>query len=208
MINGSFVFGMDDDDETVFQRTVDWAIEHGLTTTTFHIQTPYPGTRLFARMEAAGRILTRDWDLYDTRHVIYRPARLTPDALKHGYDNAYRDFYRWSSIARGSLSHDSMKHQAKHFFYAAGWKKFEPLWDYVIRAQAAGDDDAAPRRRAVESYRSEQASERIGAWRSSPTRSRRRGPELCHHASASRSPAGSPSRRRGVDGTGPCIVLS
>ena len=55
--------------------------------------------------------------------------------MKRGYDNAYRDFYRWSSIARGSLSHDSMKHQAKHFFYAAGWKKFEPLWDYAIRAK-------------------------------------------------------------------------
>ena len=54
MINGSFVFGMDEDDETVFRRTVDWAIEHGITTATFHIQTPYPGTRLFARMEAAG----------------------------------------------------------------------------------------------------------------------------------------------------------
>src|SRR5687767_6998507 len=135
MINGSFVFGMDDDDESVFRRTVDWAIEHGLTTATFHIQTPYPGTRLFARMEAAGRILTRDWDLYDTRHVVYRPARLTPEALKRGYDRAYREFYRWSSIARGSLSHDSIKHQAKHFFYAAGWKKFEPLWDVVIRAR-------------------------------------------------------------------------
>ena len=101
MINGSFVFGMDDDDESVFRRTVDWAIEHGITTATFHIQTPYPGTRLFARMEAAGRILTRDWDLYDTRHVVYRPARLTPEALKDGYDWAYREFYRWSSIARG-----------------------------------------------------------------------------------------------------------
>ena len=54
MINGSFVFGMDDDDEDVFRRTVDWAIEHGITTATFHIQTPYPGTRLFARMEARG----------------------------------------------------------------------------------------------------------------------------------------------------------
>src|SRR6185503_9587425 len=73
----SFVFGMDDDDDTVFERTVEWGIEHGLTTATYHIQTPYPGTRLFARMEAAGRIVTRDWDLYDTRHVVYRPARLT-----------------------------------------------------------------------------------------------------------------------------------
>jgi radical SAM superfamily enzyme YgiQ (UPF0313 family) len=135
MINGSFVFGMDDDDEDVFRRTVDWAIEHGLTTATFHIQTPYPGTRLFARTDAAGRILTRDWDLYDTRHVVYRPARLTPGGLKRGYDWAYREFYRWSSIARGSLSHASIKHRAKHFFYAAGWKKFEPLWDVVIRAK-------------------------------------------------------------------------
>jgi radical SAM superfamily enzyme YgiQ (UPF0313 family) len=135
MINGSFVFGMDDDDEDVFKRTAGWAIEQGITTATFHIQTPYPGTRLFARTEAAGRILTRDWDLYDTRHVVYRPTRLTPEALKQGYDWAYREFYRWSSIARASLSHGSVKHQAKHFFYATGWKKFEPLWDLVIRAK-------------------------------------------------------------------------
>src|SRR5687767_242637 len=135
MINGSFVFGMDDDDEDVFRRTVDWATAHGITTATFHIQTPYPGTRLFARTEAGGRILTRDWDFYDTRHVVYRPALLTPQALKSGYDWAYREFYRWSSIAQASRSHGSVRHQAKHFFYAAGWKKFEPLWDVVIRAK-------------------------------------------------------------------------
>jgi radical SAM superfamily enzyme YgiQ (UPF0313 family) len=135
MINGSFVFGMDDDDQDVFRRTVDWAIEHGITTATFHIQTPYPGTRLFARMEAADRIITRDWDLYDTRHVVYRPARLRPEVLKDGYDWAYRQFYRWSSIARASLEHGTIKHQLKHFCYAAGWKKLEPLWDLVIRAQ-------------------------------------------------------------------------
>ena len=138
MINGSFVFGMDDDDEDVFARTVDWAVEHGLTTATFHIQTPYPGTRLFARMLAEGRIATRDWDMYDTRHVVFRPARLQPAALEAGYQRAYRDFYRWSSIARASASHGSLKHQAKHFFYAAGWKKFEPLWNFVIRARQLG----------------------------------------------------------------------
>src|SRR5262249_1001628 len=98
-------------------------------------QTPYPGTRLFARADAASRILTRDWDLYDTRHVVYRPARLTPEALKRGYDWAYREFYRWSSIARASRAHHSIKHQAKPFFYPAGWKKLEPLWDVVIRAR-------------------------------------------------------------------------
>jgi len=135
MINGSFVFGMDDDGPDVFRRTVDWAIENGITTATFHIQTPYPGTALFKRMQAANRLTTRDWDLYDTRHVVYRPARLDPVELKQGYDWAYREFYRWTSIARASLFHGTLKHQAKHFFYSAGWKKFEPIWDLMIRAR-------------------------------------------------------------------------
>jgi radical SAM superfamily enzyme YgiQ (UPF0313 family) len=135
MINGSFVFGMDDDGEDVFQRTVDWAIEHGITTATFHIQTPYPGTQLHARMVREGRMLTRDWNLYDTRHVVYRPEKLNPEALKAGYDWAYREFYRWASIAHAALHHGTVKHQAKHFFYAAGWKKFEPLWDLIIHAR-------------------------------------------------------------------------
>jgi radical SAM superfamily enzyme YgiQ (UPF0313 family) len=135
MINGSFVFGMDDDEDDVFRRTVDWAIAHGITTATFHIQTPYPGTRLFARLDQEGRIVTRDWSRYDTRHVVYRPARLGREALEEGYDWAYREFYRWSAIGRASLAHGTIKHQAKHFFYAAGWKKFEPLWDLVIRAR-------------------------------------------------------------------------
>jgi len=135
MINGSFVFGMDDDGEDVFKRTVDWAIERGITTATFHIQTPYPGTELHARMVREGRMLTRNWDLYDTRHVVYRPAQLKPEVLKEGYDWAYREFYRWNSITRAALAHGTLKHQAKHFFYAAAWKKFEPLWDLMIRAR-------------------------------------------------------------------------
>jgi len=135
MINGSFVFGMDDDEGDVFRRTVDWAIAHGVTTATFHIQTPYPGTGLHARMMREGRITTSNWDRYDTRHVVYRPARLTPEALKDGYDWAYREFYRWRSIAGAAFAHGTIKHRAKHFAYAAGWKKFEPLWDIVIRAR-------------------------------------------------------------------------
>jgi radical SAM superfamily enzyme YgiQ (UPF0313 family) len=135
MINGSFVFGMDEDGEDVFRRTVDWAVEHGITTATFHIQTPYPGTQLHARMVREGRMLTRDWNLYDTRHVVYRPALLKAERLKEGYDWAYREFYRWSSIARASLHHGTLKHQAKHFFYASGWKKFEAVWDLMIRAR-------------------------------------------------------------------------
>jgi hypothetical protein len=66
---------------------------------------------------------------------VFRPARLAAESLKAGYERAYEEFYRWSSIARASLSHGTVKHQAKHFFYASGWKKFEPLWNVVIRAR-------------------------------------------------------------------------
>jgi hypothetical protein len=86
-------------------------------------------------MVREGRMLTRDWNLYDTRHVVYRPAQLKPKVLKSGYGWAYREFYRWASITRASLHHGALKHQVKHFFYAAGWKKFEPVWDLLIRAR-------------------------------------------------------------------------
>src|SRR5438552_14241894 len=135
MINGSFVFGLDGDDRDVFSRTVDWAVQSGLTTSTFHILTPYPGTALFADMNARNRIETRNWDLYDTRHVVYRPSCMSPAELKRGYDWAYESFYYWSSILKAASAHKSAKHSLKHFFYSAGWKKFERAWDLVIRVK-------------------------------------------------------------------------
>lgn len=133
MINGSFVFGLDGDDQDVFRRTVDWASEVGITTATFHILTPYPGTALFTDMAAQDRVVTRNWDLYDTRNVVYRPSCMSPEELKHGYDWSYEEFYRWSKIFEAASAHNSLKHQVKHFFYSAGWKKFERAWDFAIR---------------------------------------------------------------------------
>src|SRR5437867_3447395 len=104
MVNGSFVFGMDADDESVFDSTVEWAVTQGIETATFHILTPYPGTALHERMQRAGRVLHDNWDLYDTRHVVYRPAKLVADELEAGYWRAYKNFYRWGSIVRGARS--------------------------------------------------------------------------------------------------------
>jgi len=60
---------------------------------------------------------------------------MTPATIEAGYVWAYHEFYRWSSIARAARSHESLKHQVKHFGYAAGWKKFEAAWNVVIRAR-------------------------------------------------------------------------
>ncbi|WP_118972199.1 B12-binding domain-containing radical SAM protein [Taibaiella koreensis] len=135
MINGSFVFGLDDDDSDVFKRTVDWGVNNAITTATYHILTPYPGTRLYKDMEQQGRILTYDWDQYDTRNVVYQTARIDAATLKKGYDWAYRSFYSWSNIVKASLQHDTHKHKLKHFFYAGGWKKFEAVWNFLIKTR-------------------------------------------------------------------------
>jgi len=167
MVNGSFVFGMDQDGPDVFDRTVEWAIENGIETATFHILTPYPDTALYERIKSAERLLHSDWDLYDTRHVVFKPARLTPAELEAGYWSAYREFYRWGSIFRGASAKPGLKPRLRHIAYAGGWKKFEPIWDLAIRSRqvlhalpvlelilAAGDRRASgPTVTAAEPYR-------------------------------------------------------
>ncbi|MEJ2599899.1 MAG: radical SAM protein [Anaerolineales bacterium] len=139
MVNASFVFGMDHDNETVFERTVDWAIKQGIETATFHILTPYPGTVLRRRLTSQGRITSQDWDLYDTRHAVFRPAGMSAETLERGYWQAYQDFYRWGSIFRSAGTHADWIDRLRHLAYAGGWKKFEPVWDWVIRLQRVGN---------------------------------------------------------------------
>jgi radical SAM superfamily enzyme YgiQ (UPF0313 family) len=135
MVNGSFVFGMDGDGPDVFARTVDWAVAQGIETATFHILTPYPGTVLYQRMLAEERLVSANWDLYDTRHVVFQPRGMTAAQLEEGYWWAYRQFYKWESIWQGAMNKPDWAGRLRHLAYAGGWKKCEPLWDWVIRAR-------------------------------------------------------------------------
>ncbi|MEO9803411.1 MAG: radical SAM protein [Reichenbachiella sp.] len=135
MINGSFVFGLDDDGPDVFKRTVDWGVKNGITTSTYHILTPYPGTKLYENMKQENRLVSHNWDLYDTRHVVFKTKKLTASELEEGYHWAYKEFYSWANIAKASFQHESIKHVAKHLLYAGGWKKFEPLWNFIIKSR-------------------------------------------------------------------------
>jgi radical SAM superfamily enzyme YgiQ (UPF0313 family) len=133
MVNASFVFGFDADTPDVFQRTVDWALENGIETATFHILTPYPGTKLYETLSQQGRLLSRDWSRYDTRHAVFQPARMSTATLERGYHQAYREFYRWGAIAKSTRSQPDFFSRMRHLFYTGAWKKAEPIWNVIIR---------------------------------------------------------------------------
>jgi radical SAM superfamily enzyme YgiQ (UPF0313 family) len=99
-VNGSFVLGFDHDRKDVFAKTVDWIERNRLECATFHILTPYPATPLFRQMEAEGRLLHKDWDLYDTAHVVFRPRHMTPEELFDGYCWCYETLFSHRSIWR------------------------------------------------------------------------------------------------------------
>jgi radical SAM superfamily enzyme YgiQ (UPF0313 family) len=132
MVNASFVFGMDEDDESVFDRTVNWAVEQGIETATFHVLTPYPDTPLFRRMQQQQRLTSLNWDLYDTRHAVFQPARMSAQALEAGYWRTYKDFYSWSNILQSTVQQTGPLSSLRHFAYKTAWKKLEPFWDWVI----------------------------------------------------------------------------
>lgn len=99
-VNGSFVFGFDRDTPETFARTVQWIEENRLECATFHILTPYPGTPLFRQLQAEGRLRHRDWDRYDTAHVVFEPRQMSREQLAQGYAWAYRRLFSLGSIWR------------------------------------------------------------------------------------------------------------
>jgi hypothetical protein len=64
---------------------------------------------------------------------VYEPVGMTPTELETGYRRAYRDFYRWSALWRGAATKPVARDRLRHLAYAGGWKKFEPVWNVLIR---------------------------------------------------------------------------
>ena len=99
-IQGCFVFGLDHDTPEVFNNTAEFVVEAGIDLPRFSVLTPFPGTPLHRRLELEGRILSRDWELYDGQHVVFQPTLMSPQELGEGHERAWKQAYRWSSMAR------------------------------------------------------------------------------------------------------------
>ena len=70
------------------------------------------------------------------RNVVYQTIGLTAEELENGYWWAYKEFYSWSNILKGSMNHDQNAHKLKHLFYSGGWKKFEAVWNFLIKTKS------------------------------------------------------------------------
>ena len=130
-VNGSFVLGFDLDGPDVFERTVQWIEQNRLECATFHILTPYPGTPLFSQLDAQGRILHRDWDKYDTAHVVFQPKHMTCEQLDQGYARCYDKLFSHASIwkRRPSDSRAVLAYLAMSYLY----KRSNRFWHLLIK---------------------------------------------------------------------------
>lgn len=100
-VQAGVVFGLDQDAPAIFDETLDFLEAAGVQNATFNILTPFPGTGLYQRLQAEGRILTRDWSKYNGRaDVVFQPKQMSPEELLAGYQHANRRFYSWGSVYR------------------------------------------------------------------------------------------------------------
>jgi radical SAM superfamily enzyme YgiQ (UPF0313 family) len=118
---GNFIFGLDTDTPDVFDRTVEFAVDAGIDFPVFEVLAPYPGTRIYADLDAQGRLLTKDWSRYTRSDVVFEPRNMTVDQLKQGLFRAYETAYsgraltgrflaRWRGIKRSVYNAKILSH--------------------------------------------------------------------------------------------------
>jgi radical SAM superfamily enzyme YgiQ (UPF0313 family) len=95
---GCFVFGFDEDDPSIFERTVEFSDSAKIDIVKYAVLTPLPGTSVFNRLKKENRIITEDWNFYDTEQVVYRPKQMSPEKLEEGCKWAFYQTYKYSSI--------------------------------------------------------------------------------------------------------------
>lgn len=131
MVNASFVFGLDGDTPETFRRTLDWILRNRIETVTSHIMTPYPGTVLYDRLKAEGRILTEDLSLYNTANVVFQPRQMSAQQLQDGYLWMYKQIYSFRGILRRMPEKPDQR--AAYLMFNLLYRKFGRVSDWLCR---------------------------------------------------------------------------
>ncbi|HZV34890.1 MAG TPA: radical SAM protein [Verrucomicrobiae bacterium] len=153
-LQGCFVFGLDHDAPDVFLKTAEFAVQARIDLPRFAIVTPFPNTALYKRLESEGRILTKDWELYDGQHVVFRPARMSIEELQQGTEAAWQYAYSFRSIAR-RIAHSPAPWAVKlgtnlgYRFYAHNLSRFYNC-DWIIGRTINSKQNIRPVQQIVE----------------------------------------------------------
>jgi radical SAM superfamily enzyme YgiQ (UPF0313 family) len=102
-ILGCFVLGFDEDTESGIEQLIKTIDELGIDFPRYALLTPFPGTALYADMDAAGRIIAKDYSLYDTEHVVFQPKNFSGEKLRTLHKRAWRTSYTWKAIFKRML---------------------------------------------------------------------------------------------------------
>lgn len=94
VVQGCFIFGLDDDTPDVFGLTVAAIEELRIDIPRFALYTPFPNTAAYKRLRSEGRILHEEWRYYDTQHVVIRPRHMSPEELDRGFIWAWRESFK------------------------------------------------------------------------------------------------------------------
>lgn len=95
---GAFVLGNDNEDISIFQKTLEFAKKIKIDLAQFAILTPYPGTAIYNRLIKQNRIFNFDWAKYDAGNAVFKPLKMTAEKLKEEVDKMWREFYRFDAI--------------------------------------------------------------------------------------------------------------
>ena len=110
--SGFFIFGFDSDDVSIFERTKEYVLDHQIFFPHFSILTPYPGTRLYDRINGEGRIFDRKWLSFTSLDCIFTPRQMTAEELRGGA--------HWTFLQTADL--EVYKQQFLKFWAKGPWK--------------------------------------------------------------------------------------
>ncbi len=145
MVHGMFVFGADEDSLQTIEDTLDFALKNRIDTVQFLILTPLPGTKTFFDLEEQGRLLTRDWNLYDAHHVVFKPEQISPYDLQKATIQAFKKFYSLSYVFNNLFTTGirSVAFRALGFWMVRKWER-ENRWYYrFLQALAQSSPQAS-----------------------------------------------------------------
>lgn len=151
-VQGCFAFGGDDEDATVFERTVEMIAQTKIDLPRYSILTPFPNTVYYRQLESEGRIVERDWALYDVEHVVFEPKKMTSDQLYDGITWAWDETYKLPAIAKRLSPFDRaplVSGVTNLFGYRGYARKFEqfPRERMIDNSDIPVPGDPLPRRR-------------------------------------------------------------